>query len=84
MKYQYVCLECEYEFDEPTTHEERHGLDTLPFEEMHVCPNCGSTYFLPATYCDLCERVIFDEYIITIDEQQICSNCYTKRRVEDV
>ena len=83
MKYQYVCLECEAEFDDPITHEESHGLDTLPFEVMYTCPVCGSEYYVPAVYCDLCEGVILDEYITTIDDDCICENCYSKQRIGD-
>lgn len=84
MKHNYVCLECETEVDELEKYEERHGVDTLPFEECHVCPSCGSMYVLPAVYCDLCQRAILDEYIITINDQNICENCYTKRHIDDL
>lgn len=81
MKHLYVCLDCESEFDEPERHEEKHGLDTTPFETLYLCPACGSTYYIPASYCDLCDRVILDEYITTNHDVNICCDCYVRRRV---
>lgn len=83
MRYKWVCLECEAEFNEPAVHEETHGMDTLPFEVMYTCPICCSEYYAPAVYCDLCDYVILDDYIITIDDSYICNHCYSKRNVGD-
>ena len=83
MRYKFTCLECEHEFDVPKLIEERHGMDTAPFETINVCPNCLSEYYVPSTYCDLCGRAILDEYIITLDDENICENCYIKRNIHD-
>ena len=82
IKMNYVCLECETEFDQPIRYQERHGLDAVPFEELNVCPHCGSDYYIPAEHCDLCGKPFLDEYIITIDNVQICNNCYIVRSVD--
>lgn len=82
MRFNYVCMECETEFDEPQVYEEGHGLDTMPFETIMTCPNCGSGYYMQPTYCDLCEKVIIDEYIVTIDDQYICNDCYSVRHID--
>ena len=41
----YRCNWCECEFEEPSISVETHGLDTPPYEEISVCPNCGDTDF---------------------------------------
>ena len=83
MRNKFICLSCEHEFDEPAVHEESHGLDTLPFETIYVCPNCGSSWCAPAVYCDLCEHVILDKYIQTVDGVNICDECYVGKWVDD-
>lgn len=41
----FKCLDCKHEFDTPDTYEERHGLDTPPYESVAICPECKSTEF---------------------------------------
>lgn len=40
--FQYKCLECGCEFDEPRTHFEDHGFTYGPREIWKECPYCGS------------------------------------------
>ncbi len=44
----YKCSECNFEFDEPEQFEERHGLDSPPYEKTDGCPKCG--------VCDYCKQ----------------------------
>lgn len=40
----YICLECGYEFDEPMTWVETHGLEHGPYERWSGCPICGEGF----------------------------------------
>lgn len=40
----YHCIDCDRDFDEPKEYEERHGLDTPPYEKFNGCPYCGGAY----------------------------------------
>lgn len=40
----YKCLCCDNIFETPDTWEEKHGLDTPPYEEMSGCPECKGDY----------------------------------------
>ena len=40
----YICIDCRRQFDEPRVYEERHGLETGPYEQMTCCPFCGGGY----------------------------------------
>lgn len=42
----FFCNRCKRYFDEMKIYEERHGLDTPPYERVAVCPECnGDDYF---------------------------------------
>ena len=41
----YKCNYCENKFENPRIIEERHGLDTPPYEYIAVCPYCLETGF---------------------------------------
>lgn len=41
----FYCTECNKYFDEPIFYEERHGLDSPPYERVAICPHCKSTDF---------------------------------------
>lgn len=42
----FFCKKCEKIFDEPKVYEEKHGLDTPPYERVAQCPMCRSDDFL--------------------------------------
>lgn len=70
----FVCLECGHIFDIPMCFEEKHGLDTPPYEQIIGCPKCGGVY-TDAYVCDHCGEWIVDDYI-KIGEDRYCQNCY--------
>ena len=41
---EYTCLDCGKTFDDPKRWEERHGLDSPPYEDFSGCPYCGGAY----------------------------------------
>lgn len=82
MKKPFICLDCLTTFDNLLEITENHGLDTLPFETMYVCPYCHSSMISDALYCDLCGYPIHDEYIVTVDGDRICDNCQITKTIE--
>lgn len=42
----FFCKGCHKLFDTPKIYEEKHGLDTPPYERVAVCPSCNSDDFL--------------------------------------
>lgn len=78
-----ICVECGSLFEHARQVYERHGLDTPPYEELHVCPACGGTNLHQAHRCDVCGEWITGSYIKTLDGNRICEDCYTNRDVED-
>ena len=72
MRRKYMCSNCGELFDEPKISREPHPEiaddGTVPFEEMEVCPSCGSDWFGEADYCKICGEVLDD----CID---ICNDC---------
>lgn len=76
-----ICLECGSVFEQPKIVLERHGLDTPPYEEMHVCPRCEGNQLRPAYRCDVCGEWITGGYIRTLDGSRICDECYTRHDV---
>ena len=71
----YTCLECGVEFDEPRDYEERHGLDSPPYEKWAGCPACGSAAFVQSHVCDHCGELITNTIIKTADGNEYCENC---------
>ncbi len=39
----YICKDCKKHFSQLKEISERHNLDNPPFEQLAVCPNCGSS-----------------------------------------
>lgn len=72
----YVCLKCEYLFEEPKSWFEIHG------EKYVGCPNCGSD-FTETFRCDDCMRFVLDEYIELNDGQRFCPDCTSKKKLKD-
>lgn len=71
----FVCLECGHVFPEPAYWEEKHGLDTPPYEHWSGCPKCCGGY-VPTHRCDCCDEWIVDSYIKTDDGKRYCGNCF--------
>lgn len=78
-----ICAECGAVFERAEVVYERHGLDTPPYEERHVCPKCGGASLHPAHHCDVCGEWITGGYVRTVDGLRICDDCCTRRDVED-
>lgn len=78
----YVCVECGCVFDKPKCYVERHGLDTPPYEQFSVCPNCGGTY-VRAKQCSYCGDEITGEYVKIADGNVYCENCFSLRDISD-
>lgn len=54
----YICDDCHEVFDQPNSFYEIHTeLDDMAREYFSCCPNCGSTSFSEADYCEECEEV---------------------------
>jgi hypothetical protein len=70
----FVCLECGCTFEDPKHCVNKHGLDTPPYEEYSVCPECGGDY-TEAFRCDCCDEWITDTYI-KIGSERYCDDCY--------
>ena len=52
MSRMYKCADCLKSFSEPEYFEERHGLDTPPYERFACCPGCKSTDLMIDDLCD--------------------------------
>lgn len=78
----YVCIECGTIFDEPIHWEERHGLDTPPYEQWNGSPCCHGAY-TEAHKCDCCDEWIDDVYIKTDDGKRYCLECYRVHQLGD-
>ena len=81
---EYVCLDCECQFNEPKKIVEMHGFTYGPGEEFLVCPSCEGNGFVKAVYCDHCGEVILGDYIKTRDGDIFCECCYTTHSVTDL
>ncbi len=78
----FVCIECGCLFDTPVYWEERHGLDTPPYEQWSGCPRCYENY-IEAFKCDFCGEYITSDYIKTEDDEKFCDNCYRVMELKD-
>ena len=59
---EYTCLDCGKTFDDPKRWEERHGLDSPPYEDFSGCPYCGGAY-TRTILCDACGEPIVGDYV---------------------
>jgi methionyl-tRNA synthetase len=66
----FICTDCGRIFDEPITWQERHGLDTPPYETFSGCPYCREPYER-AVECEVCGEY-FAESELT---DGVCDNC---------
>ena len=76
----FVCIECGRVFEEPVSWEEKHGLDSPPYEELTGCPYCYGAY-TEAYRCVCCDEFISDNYIKTEDDKRYCNNCFTHMKL---
>lgn len=61
---------------------ETHGLEHGPYETFYVCPQCGSTDWGNAVYCDVCGEIVTEQYWCIPDVvpvRYICDNCIARR-----
>ena len=70
----YRCCDCEAEFSELKIYTERHGLDTLPFEELDCCPVCGSRDYEELYTCKICSNSLPLQEMSDEDEY-VCKDC---------
>lgn len=69
MLYEHFCIDCNANFNYPKHITEPHG------EIREVCPYCNGD-FVKAKECDICHKVITNDYIKTKDGQVICDECF--------
>lgn len=73
---EYTCLDCGRDFDEPKHWEERHGLDSPPYEHFSGCPYCGGAY-IHTTLCDGCGKPITGDFVeIEPTGDRFCDACF--------
>ena len=78
----YICLDCQKTFSNPECWEEKHNLDSPPYESFSGCPYCHGGY--TETYsCSCCGRWIDGVYIKLEDGERICENCYITYELGD-
>lgn len=78
-----LCVECGALFEQGKVAVEKHGLDSPPYEEYLVCPSCGGSNLHHARRCDVCNEWITSSYVLTLEGQRICEDCYTQHDVEN-
>ena len=66
----YMCLDCYLCFESPYEWTEDYG------EKTSGCPACAGA-FCEAFYCDICGRLITDDYIKARNGMRICNSCIT-------
>ena len=80
---EYTCLDCGATFDEPKRWEERHGLDTPPYEQWSGCPFCGGAY-APTIICDSCGEPITGDYVrVEPSGEPFCDSCFMLKSFGD-
>lgn len=73
----FVCLECGETFNELVAWEERHGLDTPPYEKLSGSPCCYGAY-AEAFRCNCCgDWITTEEYVKTKYGDRFCEECFT-------
>ena len=69
----WICLDCYELFEDPVHWEERHGLETPPFEQINGSPCCYAAY-TEAHRCGCCGKWISDDYF-KIGDERYCQDC---------
>ena len=58
----YRCNECNKYFNQEKYYEEKHGLDSPPYEKVAICPKCGSGDFFEFDFnidkTEVAERIL--------------------------
>jgi len=75
----YWCCSCETEFSEPQVYTERHGLDTMPFEQFDCCPKCKSADIEELYECKLCGES-YPLQDMSDDDELVCKDCSSNIR----
>ncbi len=60
----FYCKSCKSFFDEPKFCEERHGLDSPPYERVAVCARCGGDNFVK--HNNFVEKIEVAEKILSV------------------
>lgn len=82
-EYKYVCLDCNYQFDEPRSYTETHGLDTPPYEHMSCCPVCGGSYDEAVECADCGDLIPECEAKQLSNGSMLCEACYEAARAAE-
>ena len=60
----YFCKDCYKFFDNPNYSDEKHGLDSPPYERIPICTNCGSSNFV--IHKNFIEKIDVAEIILPV------------------
>ena len=87
----FKCNDCGCEFDDPMVTREHHGLE-YGYEEICVCPACGSTDYEANKTCpicgedyfgDNCEWCLADAKGVLMYEYEVIKKKYPRVRMSD-
>lgn len=79
----FICCDCGSSFHEPVQWEERHGLDTPPYEQLSGSPCCHGAY-VKAFRCSCCDEwITTEDYIKTNDGERYCEDCFQHMKLGD-
>ena len=76
--FRYECHVCGKKFENPDFIEEKHGLDSPPYEKTAVCPYCHG-YFENMQKCEICGEYFCEDEI----EWGVCNDCVEKNLTVD-
>ncbi len=71
----FVCLDCDYLFEEPGMYNTNDDCDYSSYETCNGCPNCGGAY-IETFRCGQCGEWIVGDYAELDDGTPICAECY--------
>lgn len=58
----FFCKDCFRYFYQPNIYEEKHGLDSPPYERVAICSKCGGSNFVKVNTliekCDVAEKIL--------------------------
>lgn len=84
----YICLSCHQLFDEPYEYEERHGLESGPFEHWSVSPCCHDGYEEASEWreCDRCgawhPKCLSAQSNSPFSNEMLCPDCFAAEEAE--
>ena len=73
----YECHNCGKRFEEPHIIEEKHGLDTPPYEKIGVCPYCKG-YFEEMQECKICGEYFTEDELTS----GVCDECIYEKATD--